>query len=342
MRLATAALAALLICSSLARAQSPFPSLDQEPACQSLMPSAAGGPMPRNPDIVVLRFLGVSNYELAYRDQVVLLDAAIDELAYWAPNGLKPADMTKHLNAVFVGHAHGEHVWDAPYLGEHTKALIVSDPISYRWIRGTGQVPDGQLKVAKGGETFKLPGVTVNAVLAHHNIVPNSYLAKDRAAAAAITLKPAETPEEQAHDRRLGGMVPLDAEERASLITENTIAYFFTFDNGFTMFYTDSGGPTTEAEREIMFGKKGIDIGLLPYYGLEIAPPITMEYIRLFNPAVMMPTHHDGHRNRMLDMPMGPLGLDIRDAGFKTKLIAPLLRAPVCMNTVTKEVYVGN
>jgi L-ascorbate metabolism protein UlaG (beta-lactamase superfamily) len=108
------------------------------------------------------------------------------------------------------------------------------------------------------------------------------------------------------------------------------------------MFYTDSGGPTTEAERQSMFGKKGIDIGLLPYYGLEVAPPITMEYIRLFNPAVMLPTHHDGHRSRMLDMPMGPLGLDIRDAGFKTKLIAPLLKSPVCMNTVTKEVYVGN
>jgi L-ascorbate metabolism protein UlaG (beta-lactamase superfamily) len=341
MRIAAGALVTLFCCSS-AFGQTRHPALDQEPACQTLMPAASGGPLPQNPDAIVLRFLGVSNYEFAYRDQVVLLDAAIDELAWWAPNGLKPADMTKHLNAVFVGHAHGEHVWDAPYLGEHTKALIVADPISFRWIRGTGQVPEEQLKQAKGGETFKLPGITVKALLAHHNIVPNDYLAKDRAAAAAITLKGPETKEEQVHDRRLAGMVPLDAQERASLITEGTIGYFFTFDNGFTMFYTDSGGPTTEAERQAMFGRKGIDIGLLPYYGLEVAPPITMEYIRMFNPLVMLPTHHDGHRNRMLDMPMGPLGLDIRDAGFKTKLIAPLLRSPVCMNTVTKEVYVGN
>jgi L-ascorbate metabolism protein UlaG (beta-lactamase superfamily) len=340
MRLAAAALVALLL-STVLSAQAKYPALDQEPACQTPTPAAAGGPLPQNPDVIVLRFLGVSNYEMAYRDQVVLLDAAIDELAWWAPNGLTPADMTKHLNAVFVGHAHGEHVWDAPYLGEHTKALIVTDPISYRWVRGTGQVPDEHLKQAKGGETFKLPGITVKAILAHHNIVPNDYLAKDRAAAAAISLKGPETKEEQAHDRRLGGMVPLDAEERAALITENTIAYFFTFDNGFTMFYTDSGGPTTEAERESMFGRKGIDIGFLPYYGLEIAPPITMEYIKLFNPAVMLPTHHDGHRNRMLDMPMGPLALDARDAGYKTKIVAPLLKAPVCMNTVTKEVFVG-
>jgi hypothetical protein len=56
----------------------------------------------------------------------------------------------------------------------------------------------------------------------------------------------------------------------------------------------------------------------------------------------MLPTHHDGHRNRMLDMPMGPLNLAIRDEFPKSKAVAPLLRAPVCVNTVTKELYVGN
>ena len=68
-----------------------------------------------------------------------------------------------------------------------------------------------------------------------------------------------------------------------------------------------------------------------------------MEYIRLFKPAVMMPTHHDGHRNRMLDMPMGPLDLADPRCGLpRSKAIAPLLQSPVCINTVTKEVYVGN
>ena len=91
-----------------------------------------------------------------------------------------------------------------------------------------------------------------------------------------------------------------------------------------------------------MQGVPGIDVGFIPYYGLELAPPITMEYVRLFKPAVMLPTHHDGHRNRMLDMPIGPLGLLVREEFPKTKVVAPLLRAPVCINTVTKELYVGN
>jgi hypothetical protein len=41
-------------------------------------------------------------------------------------------------------------------------------------------------------------------------------------------------------------------------------------------------------------------------------------------------------------MPLGPLGLAIRNEFPKTKAIAPLLRTPVCINTVTREVYVGN
>ena len=346
MRLAAAALfASALLLSASASAQSSYPPLDQEPACQTLMPAAAGGPLPRNPDVLVFRFLGVSNYELAYRDSVILLDAGIDKLAWWAPNNVTPDEMTRHVNAILIGHAHGEHLWDAPFMAEKTGALVVGDPISMRWIRGTGRVTDKKMAVVKGlgGETFTFNGFTVEAVQGHHNIVPDEYMRKDRAAAEAVGgLQGKLTPEQQAHDRRLGGMVPLDAEERTKLITEGTIAYFFTFENGFTAFYTDSAGPTTEAEKKIMQGKPNIDLGFIPYYGGELAIPITMEYMRLFKPAVMLPTHHDGHRNRMLDMPMGPLNLAIRDELPKSKAIAPLLRAPVCINTATKELYVGN
>jgi L-ascorbate metabolism protein UlaG (beta-lactamase superfamily) len=344
MRVAAVVLAALLL-SSTAFAQGSYPALDQEPACQSLMPAAAGGPLPRNPDVLVLRFLGVSNYELAYRDNVILLDAGIDKLSWWAPNNITPEEMTKHVNAILIGHAHGEHLWDAPFIAEKTGALVVGDPISMRWIRGTGRVNEKKMAVVKGlgGETFKFNGFAAEAVQGHHNIVPDEYMRKDRAAAEAVgALTGGLTPEQQAHDRRLGGMVPLDADEREKLITEGTIAYFLTFDNGFKAFYTDSAGPTTEAEKKIMQGKSNVDLGFIPYYGGELAVPITMEYIRLFKPAVMLPTHHDGHRNRMLDMPMGPLNLAIRDEFPKSKAIAPLVRTPVCINTVTKALYLGN
>jgi L-ascorbate metabolism protein UlaG (beta-lactamase superfamily) len=325
MRIATGALALLFFTAS-AFAQTRYPALDREPACQTLMPAAAGGPLPANPDVLVLRFLGVSNYELVYRDNVILLDAGIDKLAWWAPNNITPEEMSKHVNAILIGHAHGEHLWDAPSIGEKTGALVVGDPIAMKWVRSTGRVAEKKMAVVKGlggeSEIFKFNGFTVQAVQGHHNIVPDEYMRKDRAAAEAVgALKGGLTPEQQAHDRRLNGVVPLDE---------------------FKAFYTDSAGPTTEAEKRIMQGNTGIDLGFIPYYGGELAVPITMEYIRLFKPTVMLPTHHDGHRNRMLDMPMGPLNLAIRDEFPKSKAIAPLLRTPVCINTATKELYLGN
>ena len=336
--------ALIVVLPSTAGAQSAHPALGLEPACQTLMPAAAGGPLPKNQDVIVLRYLGVSNYELAYRDTVILLDAAIDKLSWWAPNGITPEEMTRRVHGIFIGHAHGEHLWDAPAIARKTGALVVGDPISTRWVRSTGLVPETQVRTVtgSGGETFKFDGLTVEAVLGHHNVVPGDYMAKDRAAAAAITLRGPLTPEEAAHDKRLNSAVQTTADERERLIKEGTIAYFITLDNGFRLFYTDSAGPTTDAERRIMQGVAGIDVGFIPYYGLELAPPITMEYIRLFKPTVVLPTHHDGHRNRMLDMPIGPLGLMVREEFPKTKVIAPLLRTPVCINTVTKELYVGH
>jgi L-ascorbate metabolism protein UlaG (beta-lactamase superfamily) len=333
-----------LVVASTAAAQSAYPALAEEPACLTLTPSAAGGPLPKNPDVIVLRYLGVSNYELTYRDTVLLLDAAIDKLAWWAPNGVTAEEMTQRVHGIFIGHAHGEHLWDAPAIARKTGAIVVGDPISTRWVRSTGLVPEAQVRTVtgNGGETFRFNGFTVEAVLGHHNVVPNEYMARDRAAAAAVTLRGPLTPDEAAHDKRLNSAVQTTAEERERLIKEGTIAYFIRLDNGFRLFYTDSAGPTTEQERRIMQGVPGIDVGFIPYYGLELAPPITMEYVRLFKPAVMLPTHHDGHRNRMLDMPIGPLGLLVREEFPKTKVVAPLLRAPVCINTVTKELYVGN
>src|SRR5258705_7605226 len=175
MRLAAAALfASALLLSVSASAQSSYPPLDQEPACQTLMPAAAGGPLPRNPDVLVFRFLGVSNYELAYRDSVILLDAGIDKLAWWAPNNVTPDEVTRHVNAILIGHAHGEHLWDAPFMPEKTGAPVIGDPISMRWVRGTGRVTDKKMAVGKGlgRATFTFNGFTVAAGQGHPHLRP--------------------------------------------------------------------------------------------------------------------------------------------------------------------------
>ena len=61
----------------------PFAS---EPACQSLIPASQGGPMPTG-DVAVLRWLGTSNYELAYHGKVDLMDTYYERPARTASLG---------------------------------------------------------------------------------------------------------------------------------------------------------------------------------------------------------------------------------------------------------------
>jgi L-ascorbate metabolism protein UlaG (beta-lactamase superfamily) len=161
-------------------------------------------------------------------------------------------DDDREVDAILIGHAHGEHLWDARIIGEKTGALVVADQSAMRWIRGTGRVDDRKMATVKGlgGETFKFNGFSVDACSAITTSSPAVHAGSR--GRGAVALKGGLSPEQQAHDRRLGGMVPTTPEERERIIKEGTIAYFFTFDNGFTMFYADSAGPTTDAERTII------------------------------------------------------------------------------------------
>ena len=327
-----------------AQAQGYYLGLEQEPACQTLMPSAAGGPIPKNQNLMVLRFLGVANYELTYRDQVILLDGGIELLPWWAQTGLKRDQMTK-VDGIFIGHAHGEHIWDAPYIAQRTGATVMADPIGSEFLRASG-LPENQIAMVKGlggdGETLSFDGFTVRAVLGHHNVIDTDYIAKARVAARAVTLKPGLTETEEAFRQELGQRGPrLDPATRQQLVTEGTIRYLFSFDNGFRLIYGDSPGPPTDAERELMQSVPAIDVALIPYYGLEMAIPLTMNFVRLFKPSIVLPTHFDGHRARTLDMPVGPLALTVREEFPETRVITPVLKAPICIDTVTKEVFVG-
>jgi hypothetical protein len=81
----SAALASLLtLIGTSVAAQGAKGPMRQDPACQSLTPVSAGGPAPKNAETVVVRWLGMMNYELAYRDQVFLLNAYFDRLPHSA------------------------------------------------------------------------------------------------------------------------------------------------------------------------------------------------------------------------------------------------------------------
>src|ERR1700676_4626180 len=139
-------------------------ALAQEPACQTLTLASTGGPMPKNATVMVLRWLATSNFEIAYRDNVILLDAYYDRAPSARPLGFDYKTIKK-ATAIIIGHAHDDHISDATEVALRTGAKVYGGPQSIDTVRAQG-LPATQAVLTKGGETFKFNGVTVQAILA--------------------------------------------------------------------------------------------------------------------------------------------------------------------------------
>jgi hypothetical protein len=143
-------------------------------ACRGLMPAAMGGPLLNDPGRIVLRWLATSNYELVYRGQVFLLDAYFDRGPRNRPTGIVPAEVNK-TDAIFIGHAHFDHMSDAAPIAQKTKAKVIGAPITIETAYKLG-LPEGQGTAVAGGETLKFDGLTVDAALAQHSTLSREVL----------------------------------------------------------------------------------------------------------------------------------------------------------------------
>lgn len=318
----------------------------QEPACQSLTPVSMGGPAPRHADLVVVRYLGSSNHEIAYRDTVLLLNAHYARVPPARPLGFAREDVTK-ADAILVGHGHGDHMSDAPFVARRTGARLVGAPITAAQAEKMGldrrQIVAVTGKTGGAGETVTFGAVVVEPILGRHGAGGD---AADEATSEAFrALQKAtgitRTPEQQAAAR-----AAQDGSRDPRIVLEGVITYLLTFNNGFRIIFRDTSGVDdtgmgTEWERAVMKRIGRTDVAIVSYSVLlPQAQTTTVPLVRLYNPRVYMPTHHDEVGAGRLDSPMEPLLLTLRDE-LKVRGISPLYRTPVCFNTQTRESYVG-
>jgi glyoxylase-like metal-dependent hydrolase (beta-lactamase superfamily II) len=122
-------LTGLVVWSLLAHAEAPM--IDSKgPACTSIIPAAVGGPMP--PDsVATVRWFGTTNFELAYRDQVIPLDTCYDRGPRFRPIGFT-VDQVKRADAILIGHGHWDHMSDVAAVSKQTSARVMGAPVFAR------------------------------------------------------------------------------------------------------------------------------------------------------------------------------------------------------------------
>lgn len=298
-------------------------------ACDSYTPALVGGPLqPKNSDVAVLRWLGNANYELNYRGKVYLFDAYFDRTSRNHPIGFTVPDV-KRADFIFVSHAHFDHMSDIVPVAAQTHAKVVGAPITIETAVKLG-LPPQQAITVKGGETLEFGDVTVDIALARHSTIQPGLT--DTLAALYKVDARADTPEEVKHSEEVRARGTFSPD----VIDKGTLAFGLTLRDSFKMVTVGSAGQITDGDRELAKKLGRVDVAIIAYQPHPVAEhqvADTMPLVRLFNPKLYLPAHHDAAFGAWLDLGLEPLFTVLRDEMKGTKFLAPLYRSPICIAT---------
>jgi L-ascorbate metabolism protein UlaG (beta-lactamase superfamily) len=302
-----------------------------EPACETLTPALVGGPVPGpRSDTAVIRWLGTSNYEVAWKGKVFLFDTYYDRPGRTRPIGFT-VDQVKRADVIFIGHAHGDHISDIAPVAKQTGAIVVGAPVSIETAIRLG-VPEAQTRVVRGGETLSFGEVKVETALARHSTIQDGLFDAYARLYAVDGLGPL-TPEQLAHDQALRGRGATNAAE----VTERgVIAYGLVLPSGFSIVSIDTAGPLTDGVRALARKLGRPDVAMIAYTPHAVAEHQIQDswpLIDLFDPKLFLPSHHDHIWGSWLDLGVEPLFQKIRDEKPEIRFAAPLYRSAICIGT---------
>src|SRR6201996_5458405 len=114
------------------------------------------------------------NNRFAYKGKVYLFDTYFDRTPRSHKLGFTAADVKK-AEAIFVSHAHFDHISDIGPVSRQTGAPVIGAPLTAEVAKKLG-TPENQIVVAKGGESLKYGDATVEVALAQHSTIQPGLL----------------------------------------------------------------------------------------------------------------------------------------------------------------------
>jgi L-ascorbate metabolism protein UlaG (beta-lactamase superfamily) len=310
-------------------ADAAFASEARDPACQSAVLVSTGGAFPKSPHTLAIRWTGFSNFELVYNGRIILLDAYFDRGSVFPPLGFKAADVKK-ADVILIGHGHVDHMSDAASVGASTGAVVVGAPVTTEKLL-TQPIDAKQVRTVtgRGGELLEFDGFKVEPILGRHGDPPAQLVdAFDRA------LRSVTTPMTDAQVAEQGFIRQRGISDRR-VLTEGTIAYLITLDDGFRIMYRDSGGRVTDFEKAAMERVGRVDLAIVAVaasYLNTLTTEQALEHMRTYKPDVYMPAHHDGSYNNLWRA-TEPLFQALKDENPNLVTVSKGYREPTCFNT---------
>lgn len=277
---------------TIAARQRYFGSADVDPATGSV-----------RRDRVILSWVGVTNFAMAIRGHVVLLDA-------WVPRGgtsgyvpSSPEQLAAlSPEAILIGHAHFDHAADAVAIAQASGATIVGNAeqcAAFRERTTSGMPPRCLTALAAGvapgttAEVDLLPGVGVR-IMKHLHSAVTSPGGDSTGYHMPVTPLPSTTqvehpPTPQDMIRLFGGLADSEA---------GTVLYRFEVGD-LTLVWHDSSGPLTDNAPSALDALRGlgpvdIHVGAIQGFNqFSNGMRDIRQYIEAIGAPLFVPSHHD-------------------------------------------------
>jgi L-ascorbate metabolism protein UlaG (beta-lactamase superfamily) len=172
-------------------------------------------------------------------------------------------------------------------------------------------------------------GVTVEPILGRHGEPPPDVVGPIDATLKQVTTPLTQDEVTEQNEIRQSGTFD------RRVITEGTIAYLITLDDGFRIMYRDSGGTITEQEKAAMQRIGRVDLGLIAVaasYLNTLTAEFAVEQVRVYRPDVFIPAHHDAPNNGLWRA-IEPINQALKAANPKIVTVSNGYREPTCFNT---------
>lgn len=300
-----------------------------DPGCEVRTLVSTGGPFPKDPKTLAIRWTGYANFELVYNGQIILLDAHFDRGSMFPSLGFTAADV-KRANVILLGHGHLDHMSDAAPVGARTGALVVGAPVTTDKLK-TQSIDPKQIRTVsgRGGELLEFPGFIVEPILGRHGEPPKDVTAAFQAALKSTAPQPTPQQIEERNEIRQRGT------SDPRVVAEGTIAYLITIDNGFRIMYRDSGGTVTDFEKAAMQRVGRVDVALVAVSASflhTLTAQRALEHMRAYRPDVYIPSHHDAPLNGLWRA-TEPLFQALKDENPNIVTVSRTYREPICFDT---------
>lgn len=176
------ALAAIALLALPAWSFATEPALPPERPQPAWLTAKADRLKPLGPDEIAIRWLGTAAFEVRTARGALLIDPHFSRHDLWqllsgpiAPDEARIDQDLPPADAVFVGHAHHDHLVDAPTVARKLGVPLYGSEDVARVARAAA-LPESQIKPLRGGERVAVGDMVVEAIASKHSDMITNHL----------------------------------------------------------------------------------------------------------------------------------------------------------------------